>query len=101
MKIARLLIVTCILTASLIPALLSARPVLAKPQVPILLYHHIRKGCTRWHVSPQKFEQQLAYLAANGYHTISMEAYLDAIQNGAPLPDKPVVLTFDDGYQDN
>ncbi len=101
MRPLRLLSIACFVVAVLTPALLSVRPVSAHPNVPILLYHHIEKGRTRWHVSPQKFEQQLAFLAANGYHTVSMTAYLDAVQNDTPLPDKPVVLTFDDGYRDN
>lgn len=81
-----------------------ASPILAKstwPRVPILLFHHIDRHRGKWHVTPQQFEKELAYLARAGYHTISMDTYLDAIQNNATLPTKPIILTFDDGYQDN
>jgi peptidoglycan/xylan/chitin deacetylase (PgdA/CDA1 family) len=69
--------------------------------VPILLYHHVAVHQGRWYVSPQKLEDELRYLSENGYHTISMAAYLDAAAHGAALPEKSVVLTFDDGYRDN
>jgi peptidoglycan/xylan/chitin deacetylase (PgdA/CDA1 family) len=69
--------------------------------VPILLYHHIADHQGRWYVSPQKLEAELRYLSGNGYHTLSMAAYLDAETHDVPLPEKSVVLTFDDGYRDN
>jgi peptidoglycan/xylan/chitin deacetylase (PgdA/CDA1 family) len=78
----------------------SAQAGVAHLRVQIMVYHHISDKSGLWSVSPKKLEEQLAYLAANGFHTITMEAYLDAQQNGAPLLDKPIVLTFDDGYRD-
>jgi peptidoglycan/xylan/chitin deacetylase (PgdA/CDA1 family) len=76
-------------------------------QVPILMYHYIselppdadryRRDLT---VLPEKFQAQLQYLADAGYHTITLtDLYLHLTQ-GYPLPEKPVVLTFDDGYRD-
>lgn len=70
-------------------------------KVPILLYHHIDAKYGRWYVSPGKFEKQLMYLAANYYHAISMTVYLDAMEKGEALPDRSIVLTFDDGNLDN
>jgi peptidoglycan/xylan/chitin deacetylase (PgdA/CDA1 family) len=56
--------------------------------LPIVLYHY----------TPPDFAQQLQYLVDNNYTTISMaQAY--AGLNGGPLPTKPVVITFDDGYE--
>ena len=52
-------------------------------------------------VSPAKFEAQLAYLQAAGYTSITLEELVQHLAVGAPLPPKPVVLTFDDGYVDN
>ncbi len=98
MKVVRLLIVAGIIAAVLMPIQnVSAH----HADVPILVYHHISKGRTRWHLSPAKFEQQLAFLASQGYRTISLSTYLDSIQKGTALPDKPIVLTFDDGNRDN
>lgn len=76
--------------------------------VPILMYHYvsdlpeeaddIRIGLT---VSPQQFEDHLIYLTENGYTSISLYEISSAINTGTPLPPKPVVLTFDDGYIDH
>lgn len=76
-------------------------------QVPILMYHYVselppdpdiyRRDLT---VSPENFKAQLQYLADAGYHTITLgDLYLHLTQ-GYPLPEKPVILTFDDGYKD-
>jgi peptidoglycan/xylan/chitin deacetylase (PgdA/CDA1 family) len=75
--------------------------------VPVLMYHHVselppdadvyRQDLT---VSPEAFEAQLQYLDEAGYHPITLtDVYLNLME-GYPLPEKPVVLTFDDGYRD-
>lgn len=68
--------------------------------VPILMYHHIGNrpsdSSSDLFVSPQTFESHLAWLAEHGFHTVS----LDAFQHPATLSGKPIILTFDDGYQD-
>jgi peptidoglycan/xylan/chitin deacetylase (PgdA/CDA1 family) len=75
--------------------------------VPVLMYHHIgdpgpdadaiRRDLS---VSPANFESQLRYLIESGYESISLEALVMHLQAGQPLPSKPVVLTFDDGFKD-
>jgi peptidoglycan/xylan/chitin deacetylase (PgdA/CDA1 family) len=68
--------------------------------VPILLYHHIGyslQGETVYYVSPEAFDQQMNLLYQWGYETISVELLARAINQGAELPPKPIVLTFDDG----
>jgi peptidoglycan/xylan/chitin deacetylase (PgdA/CDA1 family) len=76
-------------------------------QVPILMYHYVselppnadslRRDLT---VVPEKFKAQLQYLTDAGYHAITLsDLYLHMTQ-GYPLPENPVVLTFDDGYSD-
>ncbi len=69
--------------------------------VPILLYHHIglSHSDTTYYVSPQAFEQQMELLHQWGYQTISVEMLVRAIQQGAILPPKPIILTFDDGSE--
>ena len=72
--------------------------------VPILLYHSILKDPQRagMHVlSPDTLEQDLRYLKDHGYTTVSIQQLIDAVYQDAPLPEKPVVLTFDDGYLNN
>jgi len=70
--------------------------------VPILLYHHIgfsRQGDTVYYVSPETFDQQMNLLYQWGYKTVSLELLVKAIKEGAELPPKPVLLTFDDGSE--
>ena len=52
-------------------------------------------------VTPAQFEAQLAYLRQAGYETISMRQLTYALSRQAPLPPKPIIITFDDGYRDN
>ena len=70
--------------------------------VPILLYHHIGfslKDESVYYVSPERFDQQLNLLYQWGYKTISIELLVRAINQGAQLPPKPILLTFDDGSE--
>lgn len=74
--------------------------------VPILMYHRIAaasegpQSLAQYCVSPQAFEQQLRWLRRSGYHGITPDEWLDAIQNQRTIPGRPVMLTFDDGYRD-
>ena len=70
--------------------------------IPILLYHHIGislRGDTVYYVSPAAFDEQMNLLYQWGYRTISVELLARAIKEGAELPPKPVILTFDDGSE--
>jgi len=70
--------------------------------VPILLYHHIGfslQNDTVYYVSPDAFDQQMNLLYQWGYKTISVELLVRAIKEGAELPPKPILLTFDDGSE--
>lgn len=70
-------------------------------QVPVLLYHHIDNVSGQWHVTPVKFEKELKWLSSNGYHTISLEAYLNERHSNREWSEKIIILTFDDGNLDN
>ena len=69
--------------------------------VPILLYHHILEGklLNPYSVSMGNFQEQLSYLKDDGYHTISISQLIQAITVGADLPEKSIILTFDDGNE--
>lgn len=75
-------------------------------QVPILMYHHISLPVTQdaldrsLAVQPEMFKAHLQYLKAHGYHSITFNQLFSALYYGGPLPKKPVILTFDDGYDD-
>jgi peptidoglycan/xylan/chitin deacetylase (PgdA/CDA1 family) len=68
--------------------------------VPILVYHHVRPGSTSTlFVSPEEFDKQLEYLQYYGFHTISFADLADYFEKGKPLPQYPVILSFDDGWE--
>ncbi len=70
--------------------------------IPVLNYHQINdRDVNALTVRTDQFEAQMQYLAEHGYHTITPAELTDAWDNGTPLPDKPVIITFDDGYVDN
>lgn len=76
-------------------------------RVPILMYHYISEppdpsDAVRVDLSvpPAVFREHLAYLQAAGYQAITLRELIMALQTGAPLPEMPIVLTFDDGYRD-
>ncbi|WP_223226415.1 polysaccharide deacetylase family protein [Sporomusa sp. GT1] len=71
-------------------------------RIPILMYHRIATvPGERNSLPPEKFKEQLDYLQKEGYITITLnDLYRHYVQQ-APLPLRPVVLTFDDGYDDN
>lgn len=91
------------------PILPPLTPVSRSLPVPILMYHYIsdvppndpnprlRRGLS---VSPQLFNQQLDYLKQRGFHSVTLNQLMNALYYGVSLPDKPIVLTFDDGYLD-
>ena len=72
------------------------------PGIPVLNYHQVEpkdgNPLTLW---PEQFEAQMEYLAAEGYTTITIDEMMDALENGTSLPEKSVIITFDDGYADN
>ena len=72
--------------------------------VPILMYHVIANPpataqLPELFVDPDTFSAQMAWLARNGYAAVSLNQVYDAWFQGGRLPEKPVVLTFDDGYR--
>ncbi|MDI3297764.1 MAG: polysaccharide deacetylase family protein [Bacillota bacterium] len=70
--------------------------------MPILMYHEIglppARGWAGLYVSPAAFAQQMEYLAAAGFHPITLDGWYEDVRQGRPLPPRPVVITFDDGY---
>ena len=73
-------------------------------RLPVLLYHHVgplRPGTLpSLTVSPQRFERHVRWLARRGYAGIRTSDWVKWRREGTGLPDKPVLLTFDDGYAD-
>lgn len=77
-------------------------------RVPILMYHYLSTPPADANiyrldlsVTPERFAAHLDAMQQAGYTTISLYTWLAHLTQGAPLPEKPVVITFDDGYRDN
>lgn len=101
----------------------SAKPALKDPSVPrgqaavhrspdvkysvpegvsVLMYHMIGNDKNNAAImTAENLRWQMKYLKDNGYHPITMQELSDYVKKGAPLPEKPVCITFDDGYEDN
>lgn len=70
--------------------------------VPVLNYHQVNDVDNNALTVPtEEFERQMSYLRNEGYHAITPDQLNDYLNNGSPLPEKPVLITFDDGYRDN
>ena len=73
---------------------------------PILEYHQVTDEKLDpvfevYNVPPAEFSAQLDFLQSEGYTTITLQDFMRAVHGKATLPEKPIVLTFDDGYTDN
>jgi len=82
-------------------------------QIPILMYHEIateekrklicQETSPTYIVDVQKFKSQMRWLAEQGFSTVSLYDVVDIIENknNIKLPNKPIIITFDDGYAGN
>ena len=79
------------------------KEMLAKKEVPVLCYHHIRnfsasqsESMKSYSVTPENFAAQMKALHDSGYQTILPAQLYNYLVYGAALPPKPIILTFDD-----
>ncbi len=110
--------IVILVCASLLPLLSHAQtvstssPLSATPtgqrvaHIPILIYHSVRpyySGITNlvkeFTVPPDIFDDQMKYLRDNGFTVVTFDDVSAYFQNGAPLPAKPVMVTLDDGWE--
>ena len=80
-----------------------AAAILAKKEVPVLCYHHIREAkpgqsetLKSYSVSPESFAEQMKALKDSGYETILPDQLYNYLVYGGKLPPKPVIISFDD-----
>lgn len=80
-----------------------AATILARKQVPILCYHQIRdwkatdsKSAKDYIIPVETFKAQMKMLADSGYNSVLPEQLYNYLAYGDPLPEKPVMITFDD-----
>lgn len=69
------------------------------PAVPILMYHEVGHSDSPWSITPEQFEAQMKYLREQGYVVISLTELQAGLEQNLPLPQKAVVITFDDGRE--
>ena len=71
-------------------------------RLPVLMYHHFAQESPYGTiVSFDKFREQMTALRDAGYETVTIPQIIDFVDGGPPLPDKPVLITMDDGYTSN
>lgn len=88
---------------------ISAVPVLSSTasdtiELPIIMYHSVLKDTSRsgkYVVTPTEVENDIKYLKNNGYNFVSASELINYTYDNTPLPEKPVLLTFDDGCYNN
>ncbi len=72
--------------------------------LPVLLYHHLDENEDHWGpyaIPPRQFEYDLQYLVKNNYEAVTLEEIVNFVYHQGKLPPKPVLITFDDGYESN
>lgn len=88
------------------PILPPLHPISHDVKVPIMMYHHISDAPTQTilekslTVPTKMLSAHLAYLKSRKAHSITFNQLFDALYYNGPLPSNPVILTFDDGYDD-
>jgi peptidoglycan/xylan/chitin deacetylase (PgdA/CDA1 family) len=80
-------------------ALAVSSPSITAQSAVILLYHHVAEDTPpSTSIAPADFDAHLAYLRDNDFNVIALDQMIDSLRSGQSLPEKSVVITFDDGY---
>jgi peptidoglycan/xylan/chitin deacetylase (PgdA/CDA1 family) len=77
------------------------RQIFCRNSASILMYHSVSDEKQFFTVSPEEFNWQMKYLQNNNYNVISLNDLIKKIQNKEIVNKKTIVITFDDGYEDN
>ena len=95
------LLLTIALGAALVCCLLPrGSSAAAQLRLPVVMYHHISEDPGRWNdyvISPAELESDLAELRRLGYETVRVRELLDWTEGRFTMPEKPCLITFDDG----
>ena len=68
------------------------------------MYHSILKDESKWNdyvLSPVELEKDIVWLKENGYQSIFIKDLISYVNGNADLPEKPIILTFDNGSYNN
>jgi len=69
--------------------------------IPILIYHSVDDSGSCISVSPSDFEKEMIYIKENGYKTLNLNEAIGVWKGEVKKPHKAIVITFDDGFQNN
>lgn len=116
-KCVRIHVFPVILTAALLTGAVLSLPLLcrdsavaassdanAEQSLPVIMYHSVLADPSRtgeYVITPDEFEKDLIYIKSKGMNTVTPDMIIDYTDNGTPLPDDPILLTFDDGHLNN
>ncbi len=106
-KFYTLLIITFILAVSFILAMSAENKAAVASadvyiELPVIMYHHMTENESKagnYTVTTAEFEADLKYLKSVGYSAVTPSELTDYVYSGITLPEKPIVLTFDDGFE--
>lgn len=82
------------------PVSMQSEPV----RIAVIMYHGLIDDTSKqnkYFIDTKYFEQDLQYLNENSFHTIFAGDLINYFEKGTPLPENPILLTFDDGYYNN
>lgn len=94
-------------TESATPKSTAVEPVGTSKSIPIILYHRVLPEKTEDNktgaslVTTKVFEEDIKYIKKNGYTTVQYQDVVEFVKRGIPLPDNPIIISFDDGYYNN
>lgn len=88
------------------PTAFVTAPCCGEANLAVLMYHHVvdlpidaTESQQTWTVAPKNFDAQMQWLTRNGYRSITMTQLVADLKNRQPLPAKPIIISFDDGWE--
>lgn len=70
--------------------------------IPVLYYHSVKPSeANEVIISPDRLRKELQFIKDSGYTSLTISEFNDYIINEKPIPEKSILITFDDGYMDN
>lgn len=103
-KVIVIITIAAIISTTVIAAipLATASATADSVELPILMYHSVLKSKNGTYiVSPTQLEQDFKRLVSEGYSAVTSEQVIDYVDGAGTLPEKPIMITFDDGHYNN